>query len=400
MKKILFVINSLTIGGSEKSLVSLLNLIDYSKYDVDLMMFKSGKEFDKYIPDQVKVLEEPKYYKYISGNKKIDISIRERIKYSICRYKTSIALRVNSKRRQSINSEQVLYKNHKNVMECINENYDIAIAYSQGMPTYFIIDNVKAKKKIAWINCDYATTIYDKEFDYNYYKEIDKIIVVSQTIKESIINLRPDYKNKLEVILDIVDPYLINKMSIEENEIKKSNDFINILTVGRLVIHHKGYDLAIEAAKKLKDRGYNFKWYVIGEGPDRKEIENMISRNGLNNSFILLGKRDNPYPYMRSCDIYVQPSRKEGFGLTAIEAKILKKAMVCTNFNTAKELINDKVDGLIVNINSNDLCEGIVKYIEDNEFKNNICKNLNNTESYSSIKEMDKIYNLFKFNNL
>lgn len=395
MKKILFVINSLTIGGSEKSLVSLLNLIDYSKYNVDLMMFKSGKEFDKYIPKQVKILEEPKYYRYISGNGRLKLSIIEKIKYYTCRYKTSISLRLNSKRENPINTEQVLYKNHKKVIKCIDKNYDIAIAYSQGMPTYFVVDNVNANKKIAWINCDYATTIYDKEFDYEYYKKIDKIIVVSQTIKESIITLKPEYKKKLEVILDIVDPKLIDKMSKEEVEINNRNNYINILTVGRLVINHKGYDLAIEAAKQLKENGYKFKWYVVGAGPDQKEIENMINKNSLKDNFILLGKRGNPYPYMRSCDIYVQPSRKEGFGLTVIEAKILKKPIVCTNFNTAKELINNNVDGLIVDINSKKLFNGIVKYIEDNEFKNNICKNLNNNKSYSSIKEIEKVCNLF-----
>ena len=124
-------------------------------------------------------------------------------------------------------------------------------------------------------------------------------------------------------------------MSKEREGLKNDSEHINILTVGRLVIHYKGYDLAIKAAKRLKQNGYKFKWYIVGDGPDKDKIKKLIIKNELTNEFILLGKKDNPYPYMRSCDIYVQPSRKEGFGLTTIEAKILKRPIVCTNFNTS-----------------------------------------------------------------
>lgn len=395
MKKILFVINSLKIGGSEKSLVSLLNLLDYSKYEVDLMMLKKGEAFDRYIPKEVNILEPPKYYEYLNG-KYNTIKKMGKIKYKIYRYKCSLNLRINSKKKLPINSEQVLYKTQKRILDKINNEYDIAIAYSQGFPTYFIVDKVSSRKKIAWINCDYANTTYNKKFDYEYYKKIDKIIVVSNTIKESISTLKPEYKEKLEVILDIVDTNLIEKMSKEGEGLRKNNENINILTVARLVIHHKGYDLAIEAARKLKENGYNFKWYIVGGGEDKEKIKKLIIKNKLTNEFILLGEKDNPYPYIRSCDIYVQPSRKEGFGLTTIEAKILKRPLVCTNFNTAKELINNNIDGLIVDINSESITKGIEKYITDNNFYKKIYENLNLLDSYNSTKEIDKINKLFE----
>ena len=395
MKKILFVINSLAIGGSEKSLISLLSLLDYSKYEVDLIIFKKGEPFDRYIPKEVNILETPKYYQYLSGEYNTGEKI-EKIKYKLCRYKCSVNLRINSKKKSSINSEQVLYKTQKKLLEKINKKYDIAIAYSQGFPTYFIVDKVSSKKKISWINCDYVNTIYDKNFDYEYYKKIDKIIVVSNTIRESISNLKLEYKEKLEVILDIVDPSLIEKMSKEREGLKNDSEHINILTVGRLVIHYKGYDLAIKAAKRLKQNGYKFKLYIVGDGPDKDKIKKLIIKNELTNEFILLGKKDNPYPYMRSCDIYVQPSRKEGFGLTTIEAKILKRPIVCTNFNTAKELINNNIDGLIVDISSEGISKGIERYITDSNFYKKIYGNLNLLDSYNSIKEINKINKLFE----
>lgn len=393
MKKVLIVINSLTIGGSEKSLISLLGLIDYSKYKVDLLMFKKGEDFDKYIPSEVNILEIPRYYKFISKN--IDnISIMEKTRYIGCRINTAVNIRLNNRSKNMINTEQVLYKSQKNILENIDEEYDVAIAYSQGMPTYYIVDKVKANKKIAWINCDYATTRYDKEFDYNYYKQIDKIIAVSNTIKESIISLKPEYKNKIEVILDIVNPNLIENMSLEGEGLTKEKDCINILTVARLSIFHKGYDLAVKAAKLLKDDGYNFKWYIVGEGPDRQNLVNLINEFNVSDRIILLGKKDNPYVYMRTCDLYVQPSKKEGFGLTVVEAKILKAVIICTSFNTAKELINNEIDGLIVEINERDIYKGIKRLINDNDFRQRIKNNLEINKQYNSINEIKKIYEI------
>ena len=123
-------------------------------------------------------------------------------------------------------------------------------------------------------------------------------------------------------------------------------------------------------------------------------MEKMIHDNQLQENVILLGKKDNPYPYMKNCDIYVQPSKKEGFGLTVAEAKILKKIIVCTNFNTASELITNKYDGLIVDQSAEAVYKGIIKYINDSNFKYTICKTLNINESYNSIKEIEKINSL------
>lgn len=392
MKKVLFVINSLAIGGSEKSLVSLLSLIDYKKYNVDLLMFRHGGEFEKYIPKEVNILSELEYYSYL-GEEENNTNITSRIKYLFYRIKTSINLRKNLKRITPMHSEQILYKSHKTCLNSISEKYDIAIAYSQGVPTYYVAEKVNSDKKIAWINCDYATTMYDKEYDKSFYAKFHKIIVVSNSIRESIAKLDKMYKRRLEVIFDIVDPKLIERMAGEE-KVLQDKSYINILTVARLVIDHKGYDLAIEAAKLLKINAYNFKWFVIGDGPDKNKINQLILKNNLKENFILLGKKDNPYPYMKNCDIYVQPSKKEGFGLTVVEAKILKKPILCTNFNTAKEIIKNEYDGLIVEQSAKDIYLGLKRYIDNSGIYKRISDNLNNDKTYNSVKEIKKIENI------
>lgn len=392
MKKILFVINSLTIGGSEKSLISLLDNIDYSKYQVDLLMFKKGEELDKYIPKEVNIIEELEYYKFLhKTNGKY--SRLKKIRFIYYKIKTSIFLRINSMRNNKIQSEQVIYKSQKNILKMNKKEYDVAIAYSQGMPTYFVADKVSANKKVAWINCDYATTMYDKDFDERFYGKFDNIVAVSETISKSILDIKPQYRSKIAVILDIVDPKLIESLSNEEI-VFEDKSYTNILTVARLVIQHKGYDLAVKAAALLKRDNYKFKWFVVGDGQDREKLEKLIEEYGVKDCFILLGKKENPYTYMKNCDIYVQPSYKEGFGLTVIEAKILKKPIVCTNFNTARELINNGEDGLIIEKNENELYLGIKKYIDDKKFIGDIIENLKKKDQYNSIDEINKFCDL------
>ncbi|MPN23423.1 N-acetylgalactosamine-N,N'-diacetylbacillosaminyl-diphospho-undecaprenol 4-alpha-N-acetylgalactosaminyltransferase [bioreactor metagenome] len=238
-------------------------------------------------------------------------------------------------------------------------------------------------------------TGYNKNIDYDFYKKIDKIIAVSQYGKESIISINKDYEKKTEVILDIVNPRLIESMADEE-VVFEDKSYINICTVARLITHYKGYDMAIKAAKLLKDSEYKFRWYAVGEGEDRPIIERMIEELGLKKEFILIGKKSNPYPYMKNCDIYVQPSRNEGFGLTIVEAKILNKPIVCTDFDNAKVLINNEEDGIIVGKNELQIYLGIKKYLESKEFKEDIIKHLERKDQYNSIQEINKFYELVR----
>ena len=391
MKKILIVINSLTIGGSEKSLISLLNMIDYKKYSVDLQMLKIGEEFDKYIPKEVNILPIPEYYKYVEKGSSI-LNVHK----FYTRVKTAYNLRKNLKSKNPVNTQQILYLSQRNAMENNLKEYDVAIAFAQGFPTYYLVEKVKAKKKIAWINCDYATTMYDKDLDYKFYKKIDKIIAVSKTIEKSIISMKRGYESKLEVILDIVNPELIKKMSLEYDKELFQKDYLNIVTVGRISIHHKGYDKVIETANLLKEKGYKFKWHIVGDGPDRKELERLIDNASINNNILLCGSQNNPYPFMLQSDIYIQPSSKEGFGLTVVEAKILKKLIICTNFNTALELIKNENDGLIVGFQPEDIYLGIKRLLNDKKLKSKILNNLESKLAYDSRGEFKKIIKLIE----
>lgn len=391
-KKLLFVIDSLTIGGAEKSLISLLNVIAPSKYEIDLMFFKSGGDLEEYLPKHINLLPIPEYFRFINNE---HVPVNKRLIYLFYRYRTSLNLRINSYKLNTLHTEQIVYKNIKKVLRPIPTKYDVAIAYSQGMPTYFVANKITATKKLAWINTDYVNTQYNKNLDYESYGKINNIIAVSQNTKDSVSQIRKEYRNKVDLIKDITEPNLIYKMS-KANEVKEfDTSVVNILTVGRLATV-KSYDKAVEVARMLRESAVKFKWFVIGEGPERKKIQLLIDKYNLNNEFILLGKKINPYPYMKNCDLYVQTSAKEGFGLTVCEAKILKRPIVCTNFPTAKEIIKHEVDGLIVEHDLDSIYKGIKKYLDEEEFKEKILKKLESIKPYSSVNQLNYFYNLIE----
>lgn len=386
-KQLLFVIDSLTCGGAEKSLVTLLNLIDYSKFDVDLMMFKRGGAFESLVPENVHIILAPHYFEQLQLRK------NRKLKDIYYRLKTSFLLRVNGLFKEKYHTEQIVYQSLKSYLKNQEKEYDCAIAYSQGMPTYYVSNHITAKRKLAWINCNYVATKYNKRYDALCYQEINHVVVVSDFIRESLKEY-PFYK-KVEVVNDIVDPQLIECLSKLNDQYDGGMEYkgLKLLTVARLE-KIKGYDLLVRAASRLKKEGLEFKWFIIGEGTERDRINSLCQQYHLENEIILLGQKTNPYVYMKRCDIYVQTSRNEGLGLTVIEAKILEKPIVCTNFSTASSLIEDKEDGLLCNIDEKDIALKILELIRDKELYTMILRNLQVQQKFDTKREIEKVYNL------
>jgi len=386
-KQLLFVIDSLICGGAEKSLVTLLNLIDYSKFDVDLMMFKRGGAFESLVPEDVHIIPAPHYFEQLQGSEKwkgIDLYYR---------LKTSAWLRINQLIKGKYYAEQIVYRSLKPYLEKSNKQYNCAIAYSQGMPTYYVSNHVRSKKKVAWINCNYVETEYNKQFDACCYKKMNYVVVVSNFIKETLRSY-PFYE-KLKVVNDIVNPKMIADLASLEREYDGDMEYqgLKLLTVARLD-RVKGYDLLVKAASILKKNKVEFKWFIIGEGPEHRRIATLCREYCVEDNVILLGQKINPYVYMKRCDIYIQTSRNEGLGLTVIEAKILEKPIVCTNFSTASSLITDRVDGLLCNIEEENIASKILELIRDKELYAMILKNLRVQQKFDTKREIEKIYNL------
>ncbi|MBY0007039.1 glycosyltransferase [Priestia aryabhattai] len=395
MKKILFVIDSLNSGGAEKSLVSLLNLLDYQKYSVDLLMFSPAGLYLPLLSENVNIIEVPEFIKIQNNNIKYLIK-NKNFKELYIRLRTSVSLR-NPYNKKNMHTAQSSWRWMSKGINKLHGKYDIAIAYSQGTPTYFVAEKVEATKKLCWVNTDYKLALYNKNFDIKYYKQYTNVIAVSDHNREVFINEIPIAKEKTRVIYDIVSPKLIRSMalnSLNNGGFKDKHDGLRILTIGRLV-DAKGYDMAIEACYMLKKQGYNFKWYVIGEGVLKNKLENMIKEFQLENTFVLLGTFQNPYVFLKQCDIYVQPSRFEGYGLALAEARIFQKPIVATNFTVVHNQLRNRENGLIVNMNSQAICKGIKEIVDNNNLKESLCSNLSD-ENVGTEQEINKLYSIIE----
>lgn len=392
MKKILFMVSSMNIGGVEKSLLSLLSEMSKDKYDVTLLLLEKKGAFLEQIPDWVKV-EEASWFKEIKPI--IMQSPQQTIKnYIINRKYFKILSFIGCYIIDKCFDNRNLY--YKNVFQSIpfNENeYDVAIAYQGPTDTidYYIIHKIKAKKKISWVHFDISKHYINKKLYSKLYKKINKIYAVSNEAKNKIDEIIPIAKNRTETFFNIVSSTIINNMKYEKVHFDENFKGINIATVGRLS-YEKGQDLAIEVMHRLKQNGYLFKWYLVGDGGSRKKYEEMIHKYGLEKECILVGATVNPYPYIDKSDIYVQTSRHEGYCLTLAEARCLRKPIVTTNFISAYEQITNGENGYITNCNTDALYNKIKCLIDNENIREKFMLNLSKKE-LNTTNELNKLIN-------
>ena len=391
-KRLLFVIDSLTCAGAEKSLITLLSLIDYKKYDIDLQLFSYGGEFEEFIPKQVNLLNPLKFFKDCEVSL-IDHIISCNIKSFFARVIYSIIIRLF--KLKHADKAKILWCLSNLLIPHSKNKYDVAIAYAHNLPTFYVATKVNALKKLSWVNVDLHLSKKNAKYQEQFYSKFANIVAVSQSSHDQFTNLYPQHADKCKIIYDIINPYLIHEWA--EKGDSKEMDFngIKILTVARLNMPQKGYDISLEACKILHERGIKFKWYALGKGPYKDEMEKYIALNRLSNSFILLGTRANSYPYFNACDLYVQTSRHEGFGLSIAEARILNKPVVTTEFDAVWNQMLQGKNGIVVPIDATAVADAIQELIENPE-KMEAISNYQKTEKKGNIEELEKFYQLIE----
>ena len=394
-KKILFVIDSLHCAGAEKSLTTLLSLLDYSKYDVDLQLFGYGGALEELVPKEVNILKPMEYIKFSSlSTKNAVIKSLKNMNFKMLSSRLKFSLAIRKDNYSNAQKARVYWQKVSNVIEKNNKEYDIAISYAQGVPTFYVAEKVCAKKKLAWVNVSYKLEDEDRAFQEQFYDKYNKIVAVSDSAKNVFLETFNKYNDKLEIIYDINDADFIKKMSVQGQSYNDNYTGLRILTIGRLD-NQKGYDMALEACKILKEKGIEFKWYSLGIGPLKDEIEKYIEDNNLKNHFKLLGVKANPYPFIKDCDIYVQTSRFEGFGIAIAEARMLNKPVVTTRFDAVYNQMKDRKNGLVVDMNSQGIVNGILEVINNKELTNEIISYLK-TEKKGNTEELEKFYKLIE----
>ncbi|MBS2969649.1 glycosyltransferase [Metabacillus sp. KIGAM252] len=387
-KNLLFVMNNLNCGGAEKALISLLETIDYSRFEVDLLLFKKEGLFLSKVPSQVNLLNEINEFTFF------DMPIKEAINKSIKQQRFDITF---SRIRAGI-----IYKTEKNGAKCeqkawnqirwilkpLKKNYDVAIGYLEKNPIYYCVDKVKAHYKIGFIHNDYNKLGMIPKMDQQYFRQLDSLVTVSEECANILIEVFPDLKEKIEVMYNIISPEVIRQLSLDES--LEATSKIKLVSVGRLN-YQKGFEMAIDACKLLVEKGYEVVWDILGEGEEREKLETLVQETNLNGIVNFLGIKENPYPFIKNADIYVQPSRFEGKSIAIDEAKILHKPIVVTNFSTAKDQIKNNHNGLIVGMDSTSLANGIEKLILDPALRDQLSDNLSK-EKLGTTEEIIKFY--------
>lgn len=367
MKDVLFVIDTLRMGGAEKSLTSLLNALDPQVINVDLLVFEPDGVLQKDIPGWVNIINTDVVTRgmTLEFRKYIGPVVRSgHILAALDRLLISVLSRHNKNTGFS-------WKRIKKHIPEIGKHYDVAIGYLEGFPDFFVIDKVNADEKIGWIHIDYSGRQLTRE-ECEYYGRFDQIVTISEVCKDAFIKRVPQVKNKIKIMENIVSADDIRKKASLAIEDAWHQDVdYHLVSVGRLD-YQKGMDLAALAAAELKKRQLSFCWHIYGKGSMKADIEKLISEYGLEEYFILEGIRENPFPYMKKADLIVQPSRFEGKSIVLDEAKILGKAIVVTNYPSVKDQISNLYNGVITDISPEAIADGAERLLKDSKMRKRI----------------------------
>lgn len=369
MKSIAIVTRGMMLGGIERALISMLNNIDYTRYKVDLFIVESGGELEKEIPKEVKI-------KYIY-EKRLRDSIVESIKsFNIANLFNLITIGINLR---VIKNKYKLFRFMTKKLPNIEEVYDVAVAYHNPItfPTAYVIDKLIADKKVMWIHSDinqYSEIVDDF---IEYYEKYDAIFGVSNGVIKQFLDRYPNLQSKCNVYYNYISKKeIIKKCDKKKYSFDNANE-INILTVGRLSCE-KGIDKIPEIAKKLIEDNCRFKWYIIGDGPEKNKVFKLINNLNVEDNVILLGNKKNPYNYMRDCDIYVQTSTYESYCLTVAEAKCFEKPIVSTRVIGVIEQIENGKNGILVDDDIDKIYKEIKSLINNRKVREQLSENLSN----------------------
>jgi len=386
------------LGGAEISQIGLLQALDYSKYDVDLFLHRHQGELMQFIPKEVNLLPEITSYACIESP--LTEAIRRgqfgvvwgrlKAKWRARRYQPRDASLPQCAIFQYIAQEVEPYLPS---LEQYGE-YDLAISFLQ--PHNYVLSKVKAKKKVCWIHTDYTKVEFDVDAELPIWSAYDHIVSISPDVTKTFLQVFPSLEDKIVEIENILSSEFVRKRADEfefkfNGNVNKISKVVNILSVGRFS-EAKNYDNVPDICRQVREQGVDVRWYIIGYGEEAL-IRQKIHEAGMEEYVILLGKRTNPYPYMKACDVYAQPSRYEGKSVTVREAQMLCKPVVITNYATAKSQIRDGVDGVIVPKDNEGCAKGIADFIKNIQLQNEI-KNYLHDHDYGNVDEVEKVYRM------
>lgn len=369
MKHLLFAIHYLELGGAEMSLIGLLQALDYSKVNVDLFVYSHRGELMDAIPPQVNLLPEIPEYAQIE-RPMVDVLKDWYFRMVLARLRAKREFARYRRKNQPKDGSAVFAYVSKNVTPMLppinpGKEYDLAVSFLA--PHDIVLEKVQAKKKVCWVHTDYTKVDMDTDLEHPVWSKYDHIAAVSDAVSEAFLTRFPTLRDKMVTIPNILSPEWVRSRAEAfsvEAEMPREPGVTRLLSVGRFT-EAKNFDNVPDICRRIREKGVNVRWYLIGYGGDESLIRQRIAESGMGDYVQILGKKNNPYPYIKACDIYVQPSRYEGSPVTIREAITLGKPVVATAFPTVQSVIRDGVDGIIVPMDNKGCADGLSVFIQN-----------------------------------
>lgn len=379
-KKVLIATHWMEIGGAEKSLLGLLETIDPNLYEVDMFLSRHTGEYMDLIPDHVNLLEEDTNAALIASPIKM---VLKKKRWGVLfgrlygKFRTNLHL---WRHRISQNNNIAIEYSNKYVYKFIRKRkekeYDYAISY---LAPHYILPNIfRAKVYICWIHTDFSSLVVDKKSASKVWDKYDKIVSISRDCTTNFLTVFPEVGDKIVEFENRIPIDLIFKEAergLFEARAEMECDGIKFLSIGRFCFA-KNFENIPFYASMMKDKGLIFTWYIVGYGEGRGDIEANISKYNVKDCVKILGKKDNPYPYIKTCDYYVQPSRYEGKSIAVREAQLLGRIPIITNYSTAYSQLDDSYSGKIVPIDDLGCVNGILAFLNNSKLQTEINNNM------------------------
>lgn len=367
-KKLLFVNGHLNIGGVEKSLVDILKNIDYSRYEVDLLLLQGLGEYKDQVPSQVKIIERSLKGTYGSFilcilncvKRKDWFSLKLRCIFMLMKYFGQEKLSLSKK------------------MFTSGKHYNCAIGFRGDICSQIVAFATNADKKITWWH--HGEVNVNIESYSKMISNFDKIVVVSDSCKRMLAQEIPATREKMIVISNMINKDEIVQKAEQFNPYIENTNW-KIVTVSRFA-PEKHIENIIFAAKKLKEQDIAFEWYLVGDGSLRKQIEEEVKKGNLKGYVNFVGSQANPYPYMKYANLFVHPSYVESQGLVVLEALALGVPCVVTKSKGVCEFIEDGKNGILTEQNGKSLTESVEKMITNKELYQHIKQNTKCPEKF------------------
>ena len=396
MKKLLIVSHAMEIGGAERALLGLLESIDTTHYQVDLFLLRHEGELLPLIPPQIRLLPEIPQYATLAHPVKSNLK-NGHFCIAAARLNGKMKAGRFEKKHGYHESGVALEYSHKYTKRFMppiasDVEYDFAISFLT--PHYFVAEKVRAKKKIAWIHIDYSYVQIDRDSELKMWGRYDHIASISDDVTTGFVNTFPELREKIVLIENILPRSLIEKQAVEPigKELEVDRGQLAVLSAGRFS-YQKNFENIPDICRRIRAKGCDIKWFIMGYGTEETVIRKQIIATGMQDYVIIIGKKENPYPYIKACDVYIQPSRYEGKCVAVREAQLLQRPVVITAYPTAGSQLENGVDGIVVPLDNEGCAEGIVMLLREPEKLRVLSANCADRD-YTNRTEIRKLYAL------